>query len=268
MSPSPAVAEPTIRPLAESGLLIELGDSVDPTLVARVASLTAALDEARLPGVVDIVPSYATVLVVCDALVADPSMLAGEIRRLAAGATASAAPTRRVEIPVVYGGEYGPDVDHVAQHAGLAREEVIARHAGADYAVACMGFAPGFGFLVGLPLELATPRRTNPRTRVPAGSVGIGGVQTGVYSLETPGGWHLIGRTSLRLFDLDREEPALLRPGDRVTFRPVSGEEFQAIDAATVACKGADPATIPDRDGGPDSDPRPGVADAGPSADG
>ncbi len=225
--------EPTIRPLAESGLLVELGDAIDPDIVARVMALTAALDAANLPGVLDIVPAYATILLAFDPTETDADTLADAVRRLAREpAAAGAPPGRTITIPVVYGGEHGPDLPAVAAHAGLEPAEVIARHAGTEYTVACMGFAPGFGFLLGLPPELATPRRAEPRTRVPPGSVGIGGAQTGVYPLTTPGGWHLVGRTPLRLFDPSRLEPFVLRPGDRLRFRPIEPLEYAAIDAA------------------------------------
>lgn len=222
MSTGGVARDVTIRPLAESGLLVELGDAIDPETVAQVMALTAAIDGAAPPGLLEVVPSYATILLAFDPTVTDGDALTETVRRLLASATAVAAPQARlVEIPVVYGGEEGPDLGTVADRVGLPPGEVVRRHAAADYVVACMGFAPGFGFLVGLPPELATPRRTDPRTRVPAGSVGIGGGQTGVYPLETPGGWHLIGRTSLRLFDRDQPEPFLLRPGDRVRFLAV-----------------------------------------------
>ena len=220
-------AAPTIRPLAESGLLIELGDAIDPAVTARVMALVAALDAAALPGVLDVVPSYTTILLSFDPEIAEPSELEAEVLRLAATATGeTVAPGREVTIPVAYGGGFGPDLDEVAAHTGLAPAEVIARHAGAGYVVASMGFAPGFAFLIGLPPELATPRRASPRTRVPAGSVGIGGAQTGIYPSETPGGWRLIGRTPRRLFAIDRDEPFLLRPGDRVRFEAIPAAEF------------------------------------------
>lgn len=223
----------TIRPLAESGLLVELGDAIDPATVARVMALTAAIDAAAPPGLLEVVPSYTTVLLSFDPAVVDGEALAATVRHLDASPVArTAAPARLVTIPVVYGGKAGPDLGDVAAHAGLPADEVVRRHAAAEYVVACMGFAPGFGFLVGLPPELATPRRADPRTRVPAGSVGIGGAQTGVYPLATPGGWHLIGRTALRLFDHDRAEPFLLQPGDRVRFAPVGGEKDRADRSA------------------------------------
>jgi KipI family sensor histidine kinase inhibitor len=130
---------------------------------------------------------------------------------------------------VCYGGESGPDLDAVAEHAGLSRDDVIARHAAAEYTVAMLGFAPGFPYLLGLDRALQVPRRPSPRTRVPAGSVAIGGAQTGIYPRELPGGWHLIGRTPLVLFDPAREPPCLLAPGDRVRFREIEAGEFARL---------------------------------------
>ena len=210
-----------IHPLADTGFLVELGDAIDPATTARVMALTAAMDRAALPGVIDLVPSYTTLMVALDPDLADPATLAAEIRRLASATSQAApSPSREITLPVVYGGDAGPDLADVAAHTGLDEQAVIERHAGASYTVACMGFAPGFGFLIGLPPELATPRLAAPRTRVPAGSVGIGGAQTGVYPLVTPGGWRLIGRTPRRLFDPAATDPFLLRPGDRVRFVP------------------------------------------------
>jgi KipI family sensor histidine kinase inhibitor len=137
-----------------------------------------------------------------------------------------------VEIPVCYGGDFGPDLDALASHAKLTAADVIARHTAATYTVAMLGFAPGFPYLFGLDPALEMPRRASPRTRVPAGSVAIGGAQTGIYPSELPGGWQLIGRTPLALFDAQRDPPSLLMPGDRV--------RFVAIDAAALAVRGAD----------------------------
>jgi KipI family sensor histidine kinase inhibitor len=128
--------------------------------------------------------------------------------------------SRRVDFPVVYGGQHGPDLGEVARHCGMTPAQVVERHSSVEYVVYFMGFQPGFAYLGELPHELATPRRAEPRLNVPAGTVGIGGQHTGIYPLETPGGWNLIGRTSLVLFDPHSEPPALLRPGDRVRFVP------------------------------------------------
>ncbi|HEY7032238.1 MAG TPA: 5-oxoprolinase subunit PxpB [Thermomicrobiales bacterium] len=222
----------TFAPLADSALLIRFGDEplIDADVVAAAWMLTAALDARRLAGVDDVVPAYATILVSFDPVQTDPSSLEREIREIAASLPPeSEAPEREVEIPVVYGGAFGPDLDDVASHTGFTTDEVIARHSGASYRVACGGFAPGWDYLMGLPPELATPRLPQPRTRTPPGSVGIGGTQTGVYPLETPGGWRLIGRTPLRLFDPARADPFLLHPGDGVRFRQIGADEFEAL---------------------------------------
>lgn len=233
MSDEAGDTELTIRPLAESGLLVELADRIDPAIVDRVMALTAAIDRAEPPGLVDVVPSYRTILLAFDPVLTDGAVLSAVVRELAKGSPVQrAAPGRDVTIPVVYGGELGPDLTDVAAQAGLAPGEVWERHAAASYRVACMGFAPGFGFLVGLPPELATPRRTTPRTRVPAGSVAIGGAQTGVYPAALPGGWNIIGRTPVTLFDAARPEPFLIKPGDSVRFRPIEMDEYEAIRVA------------------------------------
>ena len=136
---------------------------------------------------------------------------------------------RLVEIPVCYASEFAPDLDDVARYAELSTKEVVDLHSSADYRVACIGFVPGFTFLAGLPKKLATPRRDTPRKQIPPGSVGIGGAQTGIYPLRSPGGWNLIGRTPLRLFDSQKDPPTLLRAGDRVRFRVVARDEFESL---------------------------------------
>jgi KipI family sensor histidine kinase inhibitor len=178
------------------------------------------------------VPAFGRIAVFFDVAQAGTfEELVAELSGLAARAEATAvsAAARTVEIPVCYGGEYGPDLERVATHAGRSAREVTTLHAGADYVVHAIGFSPGFPYLGGLPSELATPRRATPRPRVPAGSVGIGGTQTGIYPLESPGGWNLIGRTPRRLFDAARTEPALLRAGDRVRFRAVEAGEYERL---------------------------------------
>jgi KipI family sensor histidine kinase inhibitor len=229
MSDDPDASKLTIRPLAESGLLVELANVIEPAVVERVMALAAAITAAEPPGLHDVVPSYRTILLAFDPATMDGETLAGLVRRLAAESSGqSVASGRTVTIPVVYGGEFGPDLLDVAAHTGLAPAAICERHASASYRVACMGFAPGFGFFVGLPPELTTPRRATPRTRVPAGSVAIGGAQTGVYPDDLPGGWNIIGRTPLRLFDVARPEPFLFQPGDTVRFEPIPREAYDA----------------------------------------
>jgi inhibitor of KinA len=134
-----------------------------------------------------------------------------------------------IEIPVCYDREFAPDLDDVAKHAEISAQEVVALHSKSKYRVACIGFVPGFTFLAGLPRNLGTPRRDVPRKEIPPGSVGIGGAQTGIYPLRSPGGWNLIGRTPLKLFDPSKNPPTLLHPGDRVRFRAISTEEFESL---------------------------------------
>lgn len=233
--------------LGDSAVVVTPGDAAgsDPA-PGRVRRLADALEEARLPGITDVVAAYGTV-----AAFYEPAAFAGRglpvyeavCQALAACAGAAEAGdhpgrpppvARRVAIPVCYGGEFGPDLSAVARHCGIGEDEVVARHSGPEYLVEAIGFAPGFPYLSGLPETLRMPRRATPRSAVPAGSVGIGGAQTGVYPLETPGGWQLIGRTPVPLFRLGREgtEPSLLRAGDTLRFQPVDAAEFHRLAAA------------------------------------
>lgn len=223
-----------ISPLGDAAAVITLGETVDPGLTARGRAIAAEIERHLPTGVVDVVPAFASV-----AVFFDPAHAAGfaELKTELAAAVSRADLTkltgesRLVEIPVCYGGEYGPDLETVAIGARLSRADVVAQHSGAEYLVHAIGFSPGFPYLGGLPAALATPRRATPRAQVAAGSVGIGGGQTGIYPRTTPGGWNLIGRTPLALFDAKRRPPALLESGDRVRFRPVSAAEFTVLEA-------------------------------------
>jgi inhibitor of KinA len=233
-----------IEPLGDRALLVHLGDTIDEATLERVREGRARL--APLPGVRDVVAGYATLAVHYDPrLVAGAGRTSRETahatmeamveRALAAGGRAAPEAPRLVEVPVRYGGADGPDLDEVARHHGIDAGEVVARHVEGTYVVHVIGFVPGFPYLGGLDPRLATPRRATPRTLVPAGSVGIGGAQTGVYPIASPGGWQLIGRTPLRLFDARRDPPALLRVGDRVRFRAVDAAEMAEIERAVSA---------------------------------
>jgi KipI family sensor histidine kinase inhibitor len=204
-------------PLGDSALLLTLGSAIDPGVNDRIHLLARAVARAALPGISGVVPSYASLAVHFEPRVWDHARLERALREVEAGAT-EAAPPRTIVLPVRYGGDEGPDLEAVAGHCGLGPAEVVARHCAGVYRVHFLGFAPGFPYLGGLDPALATPRRAVPRTRVPAGSVGIAGPQTGIYPLETPGGWQIIGRTPLVLFDPLREEPCLLRAGDLLRF--------------------------------------------------
>lgn len=221
----------TLSPLGDSAVVVALGSGLDEAVLRRVRALATALERDRPAGVVEVVPAFASVTVFYDAVhTGGYARLCAEIEARAAKAEAVlvSQEARTFEIPVCYGGEAGPDLSEVAARAGLSTEAVVALHTGSDYLVHAIGFAPGFAYLGGLPEKLHTPRRATPRTAVPAGTVGIGGAQTGVYPLATPGGWNLIGRTPRRLFDAGRAEPALLRTGDRVRFRAISVGELAA----------------------------------------
>ncbi len=220
----------TLLPLGDSAVTVVFGALNDEGMAARVRAFAAEIRRHPPHGVIDVVPAFASVTVFYDiARIIDFGRLCADLE--AAGERAEAAvitgTTRHIEIPVAYGGEFGPDLETVATQTGLRAAEITALHAGAEYLVHAIGFAPGFPYLGGLPARLTVPRRTTPRPRVPAGSVGIGGAQTGIYSIETPGGWNLIGRTPLRLFDPARADPALLHPGDHVRFRAIAPEEFE-----------------------------------------
>ena len=228
---------PRIEPLGDGALLIHCGDSIDAAINAQALAVARAVQAAALPGVFDVAPAYASVCVrydPCAWIGADAQApfdrIAGRLGTVVDNAFASFSPDavggegwgegEILDIPVDYGGESGPDLADVATQTGLSTEEIVARHSSAEYRVAMLGFTPGFAYLLGLPDALHMPRRATPRTRVPAGSVAIGGAQTGVYPRDTPGGWHLVGRTSLNLFDPARDPPALLTPGMRVRFVP------------------------------------------------
>lgn len=215
------MSAPELVPSSDRSLLVSFGG--EPTLDAhrRVVALLAALEAAPPRGVVNLHPGYASLLVVFDPRATDLDTLGRALEPLLRREQPPLPQSRTVLIPVVYGGAAGPDLSDVAAHAGLSPLDVVARHAGAVYRVRFLGFSPGFAYLGGLPEELATPRLPVPRTRVPAGSVGIAGRQTGVYPAESPGGWRLIGRTPLTLFSPERTPPALLATGDLVRFVPV-----------------------------------------------
>ncbi len=208
---------PRVDPLGEGAWVVTLAERFEPSVHEQVLAVTRALETARLPDVDEIVPAYTTVTVFFDPLRADPAGLRRALERVAGSTSRSTvqAPSRIHELPVRYD---GPDLDFVAAQTRRSREDVIARHTAREYRVYLLGFAPGFAYLGDLDPALALPRRPAPRTCVPSGSVAIAGLQTAVYPLPTPGGWHLIGTTTVRLFDPAQDPPALLRVGDRVRF--------------------------------------------------
>ncbi|CAB3737712.1 5-oxoprolinase subunit PxpB [Paraburkholderia rhynchosiae] len=210
------MSQPQIFPLGDAALVCEASPPATLDCQRRV---WAAAEVARdWPHVLEVVPGMNNLTLVFDPLEADRDALTS--RLLEAWDAVSEAPAlgRQVEIPVQYGGEFGPDLAAVANHTGLSVREVVERHSSGEYVVFFLGFQPGFAYMGGLEAALHTPRRASPRLEVPAGSVGIGGEQTGIYPATSPGGWQLIGRTELPLFDPTRRPPTLLQPGDRVRF--------------------------------------------------
>jgi KipI family sensor histidine kinase inhibitor len=216
----------------DRSILVYLGDAIDPAVNQRVHALTHALREKSHPAIAEVTSSYHCLLVEYDPVRIRPDQVEDLVRTAAQTAAGEETATRVVEIPVQYGGDNGPDLANVAAHTGLTAEAVIERHAEALYRVYCLGFSPGFPYLGGLDPALATPRLAQPRTKVPGGSVAIGGSQTGVYPAPSPGGWQLIGRTPLPLFDPERRPPALLEPGDSVRFVPIDAARYAELTEA------------------------------------
>ena len=219
--------EVTIVPAGDSALVVELPPRVDPATNNRLISLAAAVRDRIGTSLRDVVVGYCTLTVYFDPLRIDARWLEAELATLAQEETGEEPVEGAIiDVPVCYGGELGPDLAAVASVIGATEEEVVRLHTGVEYRVFVVGFVPGFAYMGVVDERLALPRRPVPRTRVPAGSVAIAAGQTGIYPMETPGGWHILGRTPVRPFDRRREPPALFRPGDRVTFHPIAREDF------------------------------------------
>jgi KipI family sensor histidine kinase inhibitor len=225
-----AASLPRFLPASDASLLAVVGEEPSEAATAAVLSLVEALAAGRPRGLLDLRPAYTSLLLVFDPLKTSHAELGRVVTQLLpARGLALAPPRRTVEVPVCYEGASAPDLAEVARRAGLSTAEAVALHAGAEYRVAFLGFSPGFAYLLGLPPRLATPRLPAPRLSVPAGSVGIAGGQAGLYPRATPGGWRLVGRTPLPLFDPSREPASLLLPGDAVRFVPVSPIELESL---------------------------------------
>jgi KipI family sensor histidine kinase inhibitor len=219
-----------IRLSGDRALLVEYGDGIDPAVNEKVRTVTAFLKQNLPAGVEAVAPAYRSLSILYDPLATNPTNLAEILHALEAESrTAQIVEPKVVPIPVCYGGEFGPDVGVVSEHTGLREEEIIALHSAVDYRIYMIGFTPGFCYLGGLDHRLRTPRRKTPRMNLPAGSVGIAESQTGMYPVESPGGWQIIGRTPLRLFAPLRESPFLYEAGDRIRFVPVDKLEFDRL---------------------------------------
>lgn len=216
-----------LYPLGDSAIVVQLGTTIGMETHAKIRALIAYLDEYPPIGIVEYVPAFTTVTIFYSPLVYTYVAIEQKLKQLLQHVDGGInTPGKIVEIPVCYGGEFGEDIAEVANHNGISIDEVIALHTNGEYLVHMIGFAPGFPYLGGLSQKIATPRRSSPRLSIPAGTVGIAGEQTGVYPIETPGGWRLIGRTPISLFRPLESPPSLLAAGDIVHFRAISKEEY------------------------------------------
>ena len=225
--------KPTISPVGDRAISIDFGQVIDPTINRHIRQTIERIKELQLEGIIELVPTYCALLVEYDAMLYSYSEICNIIEpTLEEGMTNTTNElVTVVEVPTVYGGEFGPDLSFVASHNHLSEDEVISIHSGTDYLVYMLGFIPGFSYLGGMDSRIATPRLSSPRTVIPAGSVGIAGEQTGTYPSDSPGGWQIIGRTPVTMYDMSKAQAALLKAGDYVRYVPIDESEFHRIKA-------------------------------------
>ncbi|MCJ1909729.1 5-oxoprolinase subunit PxpB [Planococcus ruber] len=217
----------SFSPLGDQAIVVEVGSEIKDTAQKDVRTISALLEASPPPWLIETIPAFTTVAVFYDPAKALYGTVKQELEELLRQTSVElTAAARTIEIPVCYGGEFGPDLEFVAEHNGLTPQQVIDIHTGGEYSVYMIGFAPGFPFIGGMSEKIAAPRRDSPRLRIPERTVGIAGMQTGVYPIETPGGWQLIGRTPLRLFRPEEEIPSLLRAGDKIVFTQITKSEY------------------------------------------
>ena len=214
----------------DSSILLQFGNTIDPAINRKIAATVQLMREQHINGVTDVIPAFCSLLINYDPRVISYEQIKRRMEALVKiDVTAGDTRKRVFEIPVCYGGVYGPDIQNIADHAGLSVEEVIQIHTSRDYLIYMLGFLPGFTYLGGLDERIHTPRLANPRIRIPAGSVGIGGSQTGIYPMDSPGGWQLMGMTPVKTYDPDREVPILVEAGDYIRFVAIDEDEFHRI---------------------------------------
>jgi KipI family sensor histidine kinase inhibitor len=222
-------------PSGDTAMVVEFGDRVDRDLNERVLHLSTLVREAKLPGVVETLPTFRSLMIHYDPLVTDCANVTAAVKLLLNRKHGALERSRLWRIPACYAESHAPDLMDVAQRTGLGADEIVRLHSSTRFHVYMIGFSPGFPYMGDLPEPLVLPRRVDPRVRVPAGSIAIATGMTSIYPVESPGGWHLIGATPVRMFDLRWPQPALLSPGDWVSFEPVDEREFEAIHAAVAA---------------------------------
>ena len=225
--------KPTISPVGDRAISIDFGQVIDPTINRHIRQTIERIKELQLDGIIELVPTYCALLVEYDAMLYSYSEICNIIEPTLEEGMANTTNelVTVVEVPTVYGGEFGPDLRFVASHNHLSEDEVISIHSGTDYLVYMLGFIPGFTYLGGMDPRIATPRLSSPRTLIPAGSVGIAGEQTGTYPSDSPGGWQIIGRTPVTMYDMSKAQAALLKAGDYVRYVPIDESEFHRIKA-------------------------------------
>ena len=232
---SATLPPPRLLPSGDSAITVEFSRNIDDAANQRVLALDRTLARETIAGVTETVPTYRSLLVHYDPLRIGFEALGEKLMALALLPVPAATTTRRWRIPVVYGGEHGIDLEDVAKALNTSPDDIVARHVAGDYRVAMIGFTPGWSYLSGLDAQMHMPRRQNPRLLTPAGTISIGGVQTGVQCLAGPSGWHLLGRTAVRTYRLHRDPIFLLEPGDHVVFCPVDAKIFAEQDRAAEA---------------------------------
>lgn len=229
------LSPPRLLPSGDGAITVEFSRNIDDAANQRVLSLDRLLASAAIDGVTESVPTYRSLLVHYDPCIIGFEALGEKLKALASQPVPPAAKTRRWRIPVAYGGEHGIDLEDVAKALNTTPDDIVARHTAGDYCVAMIGFTPGWSYLSGLEKFLHMPRRQNPRLLTPAGTISVGGVQTGIQCLAGPSGWHLLGRTAVRTYQLHRNPIFLTEPGDRVTFFAVDHKTFAEQDRAAEA---------------------------------
>lgn len=236
----------------DSALNMEFGNSISEEINKKIRAMTLAIEAQNIPGIIEVVPTYRSLMIHYNPLKANYYELVDVLKNMEKNMDNVELPAPEViEIPTLYGKEYGPDIENVAQHNKLTVEEVIKIHTSKEYLIYMLGFTPGFSYLGGMDKKIATPRLQSPRTKIPGGSVGIAGEETGIYSISSPGGWQLIGRTPIELFAPKRENPILLKSGNYITFKSIDEEEYikikEAVENGTYEYK-----SYPKKDGGVD----------------
>ncbi|MBP7072072.1 MAG: 5-oxoprolinase subunit PxpB [Clostridia bacterium] len=214
----------------DKGLVVEFGNEISEPVNEKVRGLYLAIQKSQMPGIYELIPTYRSLLIQYNPLEIEIDSLIEKLSEIEKDLGAIDLPKPRiVEIPTIYGGEFGEDLGFVAEHNGLSEDQVIKIHSSIDYRIYMLGFTPGFSYLGGMSEKIAAPRLKTPRTKIPGGSVGIAGKQTGIYPMESPGGWQLIGRTPVKLYDPSSETPIILQAGDYIRFIPIDKDEYDYI---------------------------------------